>query len=517
LRHLRTIRAGIALAVLAAATLALVDPSRLLPAWAATLVARLQLVPAIVGLSGNGALVAVAVTAVVTLLLGRVYCSTVCPLGTLQDVLIRLGDRRHRRGRYRFRALPSRTGLHLLAAGTAAALAAAGSLWAIALLEPWSAFGRMISALLRPAAATAVNGAARGLAALHVYAVQPVVVPPVTWGALGVSLASLAGLVALALARGRRFCNLLCPAGALLRLLARRPAVRLAIIEERCNGCGICEKGCKAGCIDAARRALDPAACIACFDCLDMCPRDGVRLEAGWRPRAPAPATCPAEPDLGRRALLRVATLAPAALVSPPPTGGAPADPRDARAPMTPPGSGDQRRFTSRCTACHLCVSACPTQVLRPALLDYGFAGVLQPRLVYESGACAYDCTRCGQVCPTGAIVALPVTAKHLVQVGRAQFVKSDCIVETRKKACGACAEHCPTKAISMVPVEGQPPLRLPHVNEEACIGCGSCEHPCPVMPRKAIWVEARSPHGTARPIEERPLESPAASGGFPF
>jgi ferredoxin len=109
------------------------------------------------------------------------------------------------------------------------------------------------------------------------------------------------------------------------------------------------------------------------------------------------------------------------------------------------------------------------------------------------------------------------VSEKHLTQIGRARFVKADCVVEVKRKACGACAEHCPTKAISMKPY-GDPAerLRIPEVDEEACIGCGACEHPCPVLPRKAIWIEARSPHGRAKKIEQPPLESPK-EGGFPF
>ena len=217
-------------------------------------------------------------------------------------------------------------------------------------------------------------------------------------------------------------------------------------------------------------------------------------------------------------ALAPAVLLAPAALVVSAAARAAAPDPRDARAPVTPPGSLDRRHFTSRCTACHLCVASCPTQVLRPSLLEYGLSGLLQPRLVYDGGACVYDCNLCGQVCPTDAIVELPLPEKRLVQVGRARFVKADCVVETKKKVCGACAEHCPTKAIAMLPYRGDPVLRIPEVNEEACIGCGACEHPCPVEPRKAIWVEARSPHGRAKKIEQKPVEkAPAADDAFPF
>jgi ferredoxin len=517
-RRLRTIRAAVAAAVFVPAALMFLDAGRLLPAPVAPLVAGLQLVPAVLRRSAAVVLILVGTT----LLLGRVYCSTLCPLGTLQDLLIRAGDRLHRRGRHRFQYLPPRRGLHLGLAAAVTVAALLGATSALGLLEPYSLFGRIVSALARPPALWSVNGIARLLARGHVYAIQPVPAPAVTGGAVAVALVSLAVVVALSLRRGRRFCNLLCPAGALLRLASLRPAMGVSLDEARCNGCGVCEKACKAGCIDAGRRRVDLDACVGCFVCLDVCPRGGVRYGLPRRaPAAPAAERCePQGPpaDAGRRVLLQAAALAPAAALLAPARARSAADPRDARPPITPPGSYQRGHFTDHCTACHLCVVACPTQVLRPSLLEYGAAGLLQPRLVYDAGACVHECHRCAEVCPTGAIRPLPMAEKKLVQVGRARFVKADCVVETKKKACGACAEHCPTKAIAMVPYPGgEPGLRIPEVNEEACIGCGACEHPCPVEPRKAIWVEARSPHGVAKPLRKELLEQPGGTGEFPF
>ena len=520
--RLKHLRAVVALAVFAPAVLVFLDFGRLLPAPVGPAVARLQLVPAILRLPALGALVTVAALLAATIVAGRVYCSTLCPLGTLQDLVIRLGDRWARRRRLRFRALPPRRLVHVAIAAAVLALAAAGSQLALALLEPYSAFGRILASVVRPPLAAAVNGLSRALAAEHVYALQPVVPPGFAADAFAVALGSLAAIAALALWRGRLFCNLLCPAGAVLRLAARRTVLRVGIDPARCTACGVCEKACKAGCIDAARRRVDFDACVGCFDCLDVCPHGAVRF--GREPTARAgranPELCPeAGPaDPRRRAVLRTAALAPAALLVPAGHRAGPADPRDARAPVTPPGSLARAHFTAHCTACQLCVAACPTQVLRPALLAYGAAGLLQPRLVFDGGACVYDCRRCAEVCPTGAIHVLPLPEKRLVQVGRARFVKAECVVETKKKACGACAEHCPTKAIAMVPYPGgDPHLRIPEVNEEACIGCGACEHPCPTLPRKAIWVEARSPHGVARKLAREKLEQPAAGEDFPF
>ena len=57
--------------------------------------AKIQLLPAVLSLN----VVVVVVLLLVTLVLGRVYCSVVCPLGVMQDVVSRLG----KRDRFRFR------------------------------------------------------------------------------------------------------------------------------------------------------------------------------------------------------------------------------------------------------------------------------------------------------------------------------------------------------------------------------------------------------------------------------
>ncbi|HTP13094.1 MAG TPA: 4Fe-4S dicluster domain-containing protein [Bacteroidota bacterium] len=184
--------------------------------------------------------------------------------------------------------------------------------------------------------------------------------------------------------------------------------------------------------------------------------------------------------------------------------------------PVTPPGSRSKDRFSNLCTACHLCVSVCPPQVLLPSLLDYGVSGILQPKMNYAAGYCTYDCVRCTQVCPSGALLPLDVATKKEVQLGKSIFVKDDCIVITKKKDCGACSEHCPTKAVKMIPYEEK--LMLPEVNNEICVGCGACEHACPTTPRKAIYVVANAVHQKAKkpPVEklENPLET---QKDFPF
>jgi ferredoxin len=134
----------------------------------------------------------------------------------------------------------------------------------------------------------------------------------------------------------------------------------------------------------------------------------------------------------------------------------------------------------------------------------------------YAASYCNFDCVLCGHVCPTGAILPLDVNMKKQVQIGKAHFVKEDCIVVTKKKDCGACSEHCPTKAVKMVPYDQR--LVVPEVNDEICVGCGACEHACPVQPRKAIYVNSSVVHGTAKkPKSEKMVPSFDSKQDFPF
>lgn len=172
-------------------------------------------------------------------------------------------------------------------------------------------------------------------------------------------------------------------------------------------------------------------------------------------------------------------------------------------------------RFLERCTSCHLCVAACPTHVLQPALLEYGLAGLLKPRLDYTSAFCNFDCVRCGEVCPDGAIERLALAEKHVTQIGVADFHRARCIVITNGTDCAACSEHCPTKAVSTEPYGDN--LRVPVLDQDACIGCGACEYACPAAPVKAIRVTGRRQHGRARRRTEARAVAPATTADFPF
>jgi ferredoxin len=129
---------------------------------------------------------------------------------------------------------------------------------------------------------------------------------------------------------------------------------------------------------------------------------------------------------------------------------------------------------------------------------------------------CNYECVRCTEVCPTGALEKLLPQGKKLIQLGKSIFVKENCIVEIEKKECGACSEHCPTKAVRMIPYENN--LNIPEVKNEYCVGCGACEYACPTKPYKAIYVEGNPEHLKAEiPPDEIIEEEIDYKEEFPF
>ncbi len=518
LRDLKRLRRVVSVGVAVLSGVLFLDLGGLIPAQVTSAVASFQLVPALLKTLRVTGLWTVGFGFIVllTLAFGRVYCSTVCPLGTFQDIFIyiarRIARRKHRRRWYEFSTPHYAVHYGLLA--LTGVLAAVGSFFLLNLVEPFSNFGRMTANLVRPLVAGGNNILASLLGHLNIYVLSRFPVHGLPVDVILGTLLFFAVVAYLSYTRGRIFCNLLCPAGALLGLVSRASLYRIVIDETTCTDCGLCEKVCKAECIDSAAKKVEFAACVSCFNCIDACPTVGLKYEGLTGKRG---VKREEKADAGRRAVLKASAL-PLLLVA----GGVPDTSVVApglsrsKGPVSPPGSVDVSRFTGLCTACHLCVSVCPTQVLAPTFLEYGMTGIFQPRMDYRINYCTYECVLCSTVCPTGAILPLTLEAKKEVQIGKVQFVKDDCIVVAKKKDCGACAEHCPTKAVTMVPYEGK--LTIPQTKDEICVGCGACEHACPTVPNKAIYVEANQAHQRAKKPEVKKVEPPPDTGGaFPF
>ena len=517
-RHLKIVRVAVSVLIFLPAAFMFLDlTGALSPGFIGALTA-LQAGPSIImGVTSAGwGLAVTAGIIVLTLLFGRVYCSTLCPLGTLQDFISRLNRKRHSTRRFTHR--PANHLLHYGLLLLATVLACGGSMFMLNLLEPFSNFGRGMSLLVRPLAVLANNGVAALLGSVARYSVEAYPLQTPEPGVVLIPLLFFSTLGFMSYRRGRLFCNSLCPVGALLGLVSRFSIFRIVIDRESCLDCGLCGKVCKSECIDTRHLSVDFSACVGCFNCMEVCPTSGLKFARGKQGRESMEET---PVSRRRRRILKGAVSGAAAVAMIPADSlkiaSAPAAGRSRTAlPVTPAGSRGIEHLTARCTACHLCVSACPTQILVPAFLQYGLDGILQPHMDYGAGSCTYECVLCGQVCPSGAILPLTIQAKKLVQVGKARFVKDECVVVKKKTACGACAEHCPTKAVRMVKYEGK--LMIPELNNDLCIGCGACEHPCPTTPDKAIYVESNPVHLVAKlPETKKPDLLPVGQSDFPF
>lgn len=512
LARLKTVRVVVSLTVLAGITLLFLDVTTSIPPSVAGTVTAFQLVPAILkSLSIIGLWTAgVAGILLLTLVFGRVYCSSICPLGTVQDLVIRLSREVHRRRWFAYRK--PMFALHYGLLIVTMALVAAGSLFLVNLIEPFSNYGRIMASLVKPAAVSLNNLLSWLLGLAGMYGIAQVPLHAVGWGAVAGSLLFLAVVGYLSYNHGRLFCNTICPAGAILSLASRFALFKIVVDHNTCIECGLCERVCKAHCISSGGKRIDYAACVGCFNCFKACPTVGLKFAKPWGNSVAETGT-----DQGRRKVIAASFLPFLGLFpGAADTSATAKEVKKSLRPVTPPGALSERHLTERCTACHLCISVCPTQVLAPTFLAYGVDGMFQPHMDYLASYCNYDCTACGTVCPSGAILPMMQEEKRLVQIGQARFLKEECIVEKNKKDCGACSEHCPTKAVKMVPYEGK--LFIPELNNDLCVGCGACEHACPTKPQKAIYIEASVVHGAAKKPEVKKLEPETLPAGeFPF
>lgn len=455
--------------------------------------AKIQFLPSLLALN-VGVVIALVL---LTLLLGRIYCSVVCPLGILQDLLAHLRPRKHKKmGRYSFSPEMKWLRYPVLVLFIIALVAEIGSF--VALLAPYSSYGRIASNLLKPLYLWGNNGLASIAEQSDSYSFYHVDVWMYSLPTFLIAVASLVVLAVCAWIGGRTYCNTFCPVGTILSFLSRFSFLKIRFDEEKCRNCSACTKSCKASCIDYQTHTVDYSRCVVCGNCLKSCKFGALKYDNPRLHRAHEEKL----PDEGRRAFLvgaaLTATTAALAQEKKKVDGGL-AVIEDKVAPMrktpiTPPGSLSARHFSQHCTGCQLCVAQCPNQVLRPST---GLLTLMQPTMSYERGYCRPECNRCSQVCPTGAIRPIQREEKSSIQLGHAVWIKKNCVVITDQVECGNCARHCPTGAIQMVHLDPDDEfsLRVPAVNESLCIGCGACEHLCPSRPFSAIYVEGHDVH----------------------
>lgn len=483
--------------------------------------AKIQFLPALLALNVGVVLLLI----VLTLLFGRIYCSVICPMGVFQDVIARIGllfkGKKERKTPYSFS--PARNVLRYSVLGVFIVALVAGIGSVVALLAPYSSYGRIASNLFQPIYRWGNNIIASIAEHYESYAFYETDLWIRSLPTFLIAVVTILLIGYLAARHGRTYCNTICPVGTVLGFFSRFSFFRITFDADKCKQCSMCSRNCKASCIDYKTMTVDYSRCVTCGNCLEKCKFDALHYKFGTPslgtafPKKAVPVKASGKvqvsngngtpSDPGLRALIGTLTVGAAAKVlgqtipeaTDKKVDGGLADIIDKEkpvraTPLTPPGSLSARNLRTHCTGCQLCVSACPNGVLRPST---DLLTLMQPEMGYERGYCRPECIECSSVCPAGAILPISKEDKSSIQIGHAVWVRNDCIPVRDGQECGNCARHCPTAAIQMVLLDESDPAskKIPVINTEMCIGCGTCEALCPSRPLSAIYVEGHEVH----------------------
>ncbi len=454
---------------------------------------HIQFVPALLG----GFFGLVGILLILTLVFGRWYCSIICPLGVFQDLMGRISKLFNKKKRFFYsKPLPwLRWGVVLLVIMAFFV----GYNFIVSIFDPYAAYGRMTNTFLQPIYEYANNFFAYLARRADSYAFYQTEIVFQDGAVLIIAIVSFVVVSIMAWRRGRSYCNTVCPVGTVLGFISKFSFFKIRMITANCNKCGLCERTCKASCIDSKNQKIDYSRCVACMNCLGACKLQGLSYSA---PQKSVVATGEENTDTTRRSFLSIAGLFAVSTVVKAQDikmDGGLAVIEDKKIPnrqtaILPAGSHNVRQFSQRCTACQMCVSVCPNHVLRPSNeLD----SLMQPHLSFERGFCRPECTKCSEVCPSRAIQRVTREEKSSIKIGSAVWIKKNCLVFVDGVRCDNCARQCPAGAIQMIPVDGndESSLAFPSIDNERCIGCGACEFLCPSRPFSAIFVNGTETH----------------------
>jgi len=511
---LKKLRVALAVVFWLGITLLLLDFTGTLHAYLGWM-AKLQFLPAVLALN-VGVIVGLVL---LTLVFGRVYCSVICPLGVFQDGISWLRAHRSKKPyQYHKEMKWLRYGVWVL---FVAALIA-GIHVIVSVLAPYSAYGRMVQNLLQPIYLWCNNLFAAMAERAGSYAFYEKEVWLRSLPTFLIAIVTLVVVGIMAFKGGRSYCNSICPVGTTLSFLSRFAMFRPVIDADKCKHCKACELHCKARCIAIGKEDahIDYSRCVDCFNCIDSCKFDALKYRFAWGKKDSSPSAQNDKEngqgrqengqdkgqgqDEGRRAFLAGSVMAVGAAalkgvqaraqaVNKVDGGFAEVLPKQAPArdvPLTPPGSESVKSFYQHCTACQLCVAECPNNVLRPS---GKLENLMQPEMSYEKGFCRPECTRCSELCPTGAIRKITREEKTQYHIGTAQVNPELCVMYQGEANCGKCAQACPSGAVKLLrTTDGR---RIPAIAEAVCTGCGACEFLCPARPISAITVNGKHQH----------------------
>lgn len=319
-----------------------------------------------------------------TLIFGRIFCATLCPLGLVQDLVL-LGKRF--KGRF-YKNQPYKYFLAALVYGTLIG----GSVTVIRLIDPYTLAGN------------AITGGVIGL--------------------IGISL-----IVILTFFKGRFFCAHICPAGTILGLLSRNSFLQIRMNPETCITCGLCARHCPTGSIDFKKKHVNNETCIKCFKCLHICPKNSLCYS---HCRSHPFVDVPFDPTR-RRLLIGAGAAALLVLTAKSSFKWIKNRQQKLKKMILPAGAISEEEFKNRCLNCNLCVQNCPMKILKKASSAYSAV-----HIEYAGHFCDYTCKRCSDICPSGALHKMTLAKKQRTQIGVAVIDENICV------KCGLCVTKCP-------------------------------------------------------------------------
>lgn len=430
----------------------------------------------------------------VTFFSGRSFCGWVCPLGTLLDVVSRFGLKPGRNGATFYPRL-SRFLLLICLSLAFLGFHVGGYLdpfsilvrgFVLALYPAFNAMTEAFFGFTYSSAPPAVNAVTEPVYDLLRQTVLPADQKffELAWFSLFIVIV----VVGLERVQKRFFCRNICPVGALLAPISRYGFLKLSGGDSACGKCRICSSLCRMGAIDS-ERVIDMGNCNLCMQCTVVCPKSRIGFSPGFGNNPVASSY-----GLTRRQFL---TIGAASMVLPGVQRSTVVASVENPLLIRPPGALAEVDFLGRCVRCGECMQVCIGNALQPVLLEGGLDGMFSPKLVSRTGYCEYNCTLCGQVCPTGALEILTRQQKQQWKIGNAWIDRSICLPYSDAIPCMVCEEHCPTgeKAIRfhhrrIRNRDGREvEVKQPYVVNELCIGCGICENKCPLPGRAAIYI----------------------------
>jgi MauM/NapG family ferredoxin protein len=435
------------------------------------------------------------ITLISALILGRVWCGWVCPLGTVIDCVPTLHSFRN----HHLISSIWRNVKYVILFGITL-IAMMGSL-AFIFLDPITLFSRSVVSTMLPALSFVVITVEKWL-----YIFSPLQ-PAIDWieGSLRAEYLPertlpissmlpfllLVFTLALSMIKPRFWCRFLCPLGALLALTSRFSHFRHNIDTDKCIACGKCAENCPTGAIDREKDFLcNQAECISCINCAEQCPVEAIRFEK----RTKSQMTQVFSPS--RRELLTALGFSALGVAL---FRFLPVPDKNKMEFIRPPGATEDS-LLNKCIRCGECYKVCPTGSIQPVFSTNGREKIWTPGLSLRHGYCDYSCNSCGMVCPTGAITKLALSEKRQKVIGIAKIDEERCLPYKEGRDCIVCEEMCPVpdKAIileekDVITSGGIRTVRLPKVVNDKCIGCGICEYQCPLQGNAAIAVQPGS------------------------